>query len=88
MFFHTVAMENNIPLTLVKFKWLRKKSEYYCTLGSDLFKTIDDKSNLVTINKNLANVYRHIAGYSSKFPIHIKEFIKEENLYFMVGIHS
>jgi len=81
-------MENNIPLTLVKFKWIRKKSEYYCTMGSDLFKIIDDKSNFVMIHINLANVYIHIAGYSSKFPIHIKELIKEENLYFTVGIHS
>jgi len=83
-----VSIENSIPLTPVKFKWLRKKSEHYFTLGSDIFKKIDDKYNLVMIRTNLANIYRHIAGYSSKSPIHIKEVIKDENLYLKVGFHG
>jgi len=83
-----VSIENNIPLTPVKLKWLRKKSEQYSTLASDIFKKIDDKSNLVTIHTNLACFYRHIAEYSSKFSIHIKEVIKEDNLYLKVDFHS
>jgi len=83
-----VSIENNIPLTPVKFKWLIKKSEDYYTLGSDIFKKIDDKSNYVMISTNLGNLYRHIAGCSSKSPIHIKEVIKEENLYLKVGFHG
>jgi len=86
--FYIVAIQNNILLTLVKLKWLRKKSEHYFTLGSDIFKKIDDKSNFVMIHTNLANMYRHIAGYSSQFQIHTKEFIKEDNLYLKVGFYS
>eukprot|EP00102_Acyrthosiphon_pisum_P019007 XP_016656217.1 PREDICTED: uncharacterized protein LOC100569960 [Acyrthosiphon pisum] len=76
-----ISIENNIALTPVKFKWLRKKSEHYLTLGSDIFKKIDDKYNFVTVNTNLANIYRHIAACTSKIPVHIKEVIEEENLY-------
>jgi len=83
---YVASIKNNIPLTLVKLKWLKKKSEHYYTLGSDIFKKIDDKFNLVMLHLNLANHYTHIAEYLSKFPIDIKEFMKKENLYFEVGI--
>lgn len=83
-----MSIDNNIPLTLVKFKWFRQISEHYLKLGSDIFKKNHDKSNLVLIHINLAEMYLHIAGYSSKFPIHIKEVIKEENFYLKVSFHG
>ncbi|XP_025208738.1 uncharacterized protein LOC112604083 [Melanaphis sacchari] len=66
----------------VKLKWLKKKSEYFFKLGIDIFKNLQDMNNFVQMHRNLADIYKSI-GYSN-FKIPLKEFTKENNIYFMV----
>ncbi|KAL5244029.1 hypothetical protein ACI65C_011439 [Semiaphis heraclei] len=80
-----MAISNNIPLSPLKLKWLIKKSKTCCTLGSQIFKTVDDKDNFAVINSNLENLYGYIAHYSTKYIVPINTCIKKEIINFKVG---
>ncbi|XP_026805826.1 erythroid differentiation-related factor 1-like [Rhopalosiphum maidis] len=80
-----VAITNNIPLNPLKLKLFTKKSKQFFTLGSDIFKKINDEDNLTLINSNSANLYKYIEHYSTKYKVPINEFIKKEIFNFKNG---
>lgn len=83
-----MAISNNIPLSPLKLKLLTKKSKTFCTLGSHIFKTVDDKDNFALINSNLENLYGYIAHYSTKYIVPINKFIKKDMINFKVRFHN
>lgn len=83
-----MAISNNTPLSPLKLKWLSKKSKTCCTLGSQIFKTVDDKDNFALINSNLENLYGYIAHYSTKYIVPINTCIKKEMINFKVKIRN
>lgn len=83
-----MAISNNIPLSPLKLKWFTKKSKTFCTLGSHIFKTIDDKDNFAIINSNLKTLFGYITHYSTKYIVPINTFIKTENINFKVRFHN
>jgi len=78
--FYIVAINNNILLSPLKLKWFTNKSKHYFTLGSDIFKKVDDDHNFALINSNFIILYRYITHYSTKFIVPINKFIKKEDL--------
>lgn len=83
-----MAIRNNIPLSPLKLKWFAKKSKTFCTLGSNIFRKVDDKDNLAIINSNLENLYGYIAHYSTKYVVPLNTFMKTEIINFKVKFHN
>lgn len=83
-----MAISNNIPLSPLKLKWFAKQSKKFCSLGSSIFKKVDDKDNFTIINSNLENLYGYIAHYSTKYVVPLNTFIKTEVIHFKVRFHN
>lgn len=83
-----MAISNNIPLSPLKLKLFAKKSKTFCTLGSNIFKKVDDEDNFAIINSNLENLYGYIAHYSTKYVVPLNTFIKTEIFNFKVRFHN
>ncbi|KAE9532539.1 hypothetical protein AGLY_009620 [Aphis glycines] len=80
-----MAIIHNIPVSPLKIKLFIKNSNNFFTLGSDIFKKIEDEDNFLLINLNIANFYKHITHYSTKYIVPIYEFIKKEIFNYKVG---
>lgn len=83
-----MAIIHNIPVSPLKIKLFIKNSNNFFTLGSDIFKKIEDEDNFLLINLNIANFYKHITHYSTKYIVPIYEFIKKEIFNYKVSFYN